>query len=452
MVDARDVYEEGAPIFPCVRIQRAYEDVADVVRMCRARIRVPDQWYGDYLATLGAARIGQQRLSQLVEKYSPDTMDAFAARWLNYGEERMRAALAALPPLEFTATGALDPLPGLPAGLELRAGVEIDPRAAEIHVDLRNNPDCVRSGLNQSRATATASAAVGVMNSLHAPIPLNGGSLRCIRVAVRDGSITGGLAHPASCSVATTVVTDCVINTIQRGFAAALEGAGLAEGAFGTPPRGAVISGTDARYGGRPFVNQLTLGSQGGPGGPHADGWVTYDMPVTAGLMYRDSVEIDEQKYPIRVEEQRLLTDTEGAGRRRGAPGSVVIFGPTGSAIGAAFFTAGYGTPPRGARGGEASRRAAARKRERDGTLTELPPVSQVSLAAGEVLVSISSGGGGYGPPREREPERVLADVREGFVSPERAAASYGVVVRAPSTDREAEIDWPRTHELRNTT
>jgi N-methylhydantoinase B len=175
-------------------------------------------------------------------------------------------------------------------------------------------------------------------------------------------------------------------------------------------------------------------------------------MPVTAGLMYRDSVEIDEQKYPIRVEEQRPLTDTEGAGRRRGAPGSIVIFGPTGSSIVAAFFTAGYGTPPRGVRGGAASRRAAARKRERDGTLTELPPVSQASLAAGEALVSISSGGGGYGPPREREPERVLGDVREGFVSRERAAATYGVVVRAPSANREAEIDWPRTHQLRNTT
>ena len=52
--EARDVYEEGAPIFPCVRVQRGYSDVEDVIRMCRMRIRVPDQWWADYLALIGA--------------------------------------------------------------------------------------------------------------------------------------------------------------------------------------------------------------------------------------------------------------------------------------------------------------------------------------------------------------------------------------------------------------
>src|SRR5450755_1445102 len=47
---ARDVYEEGALIFPAVKIQEDYRDVADIIRMCRMRIRVPDQWWGDYLA------------------------------------------------------------------------------------------------------------------------------------------------------------------------------------------------------------------------------------------------------------------------------------------------------------------------------------------------------------------------------------------------------------------
>ena len=49
---AKDVYEEGALIFPCVRIQREYRDVNDIIRICRMRIRVPDVWYGDYLAML----------------------------------------------------------------------------------------------------------------------------------------------------------------------------------------------------------------------------------------------------------------------------------------------------------------------------------------------------------------------------------------------------------------
>src|SRR3954464_909587 len=61
---ARDVYEEGSLIFPAVRVQRDYRDVEDIIRMCRRRIRVPDQWYGDYLAMLGAARIGERRGQQ----------------------------------------------------------------------------------------------------------------------------------------------------------------------------------------------------------------------------------------------------------------------------------------------------------------------------------------------------------------------------------------------------
>ena len=65
---ARDVYEEGALIFPAVKIQSDYKDVDDVIRMCRMRIRVPDQWWGDYLAMSGAARIGERELLALGEE------------------------------------------------------------------------------------------------------------------------------------------------------------------------------------------------------------------------------------------------------------------------------------------------------------------------------------------------------------------------------------------------
>jgi len=63
------VYEEGALIFPAVRIQRDYRMIDDVVRMARSRIRVADQWYGDFLAGLVAARIGERRLKELCLKF-----------------------------------------------------------------------------------------------------------------------------------------------------------------------------------------------------------------------------------------------------------------------------------------------------------------------------------------------------------------------------------------------
>ena len=92
---AKDIYEEGALIFPCVRVQRDYEMVDDIIRMCRKRIRVPEQWYGDFLAALGAARIGERRLKQFCAKYGKDTIKAFIETWLNYSEERMAQAIRA---------------------------------------------------------------------------------------------------------------------------------------------------------------------------------------------------------------------------------------------------------------------------------------------------------------------------------------------------------------------
>ena len=82
MPTARDVYEEGALLFPCVRIQQQYRDIDDIIRMCRLRIRVPEQWYGDYLAMLGAARVGERRITELVRKYGLATTKTFVREWL----------------------------------------------------------------------------------------------------------------------------------------------------------------------------------------------------------------------------------------------------------------------------------------------------------------------------------------------------------------------------------
>ena len=64
-----DVYAEGGLVFPCVKVQQDYQDIDDIIRMCRRRIRVPDVWYGDFLAAVGSARIGERRVKQVVERY-----------------------------------------------------------------------------------------------------------------------------------------------------------------------------------------------------------------------------------------------------------------------------------------------------------------------------------------------------------------------------------------------
>jgi N-methylhydantoinase B len=435
MPGARDVYEEGALIFPCVRVQRERRDVEDIIRMCRRRIRVPEQWYGDYLATLGAARIGERRLKELCAQYGVQVVREFIAEWFDYSERRMVEAVRQLPAGELVGRATHDPYPGVPDGVPLTVKVSIDPDQGTIELDLRDNPDNYPGGLNESRACATNNVITGVFNSIDPDVPHNAGSFRRISVILRDGCIAGNPRFPHSCSMATTNIADRLVCLTQAAFAELGEGFGLAEGALGMGISYAVISGQDSRLDGAPYVNQIFLGSTGGPGGPSADGWPTYYLPVAASLMYHDSTEVDEQKYPIHVHVKRLIPDSEGPGRHRGALGSEVVYGPKDLPMTIAYTFEGHENPARGVRGGGTGSPSDGWKYDRDGNRVEIPMAAAMTIEPGERVLSRTGGGGGYGDPLTRDPEAVADDVREGWVSPERARSEYGVILTGDGID-----------------
>jgi N-methylhydantoinase B len=450
MVTADDLYEEGALIFPCVRVQRDHQPVEDVIRMCKARIRAPEQWYGDHLAQLGAARIAELRLKELMAKHSAASVLACARAWLDYSERRMIEAVRGLPAGRVEGRASYGPSPNLGGNIGLRVIVSIDPESAMIEVDLRDNPDCVPAGINLTESTSFAAAVMGVLNSLAEAMPANAGSFRRIRVLVRENCVVGIPRHPASCSAGTTDVTHKLINCLQRTFAGVAQGYGLAEGASGHPASGAVVSGADHRFGGRPFVNEMSVApAGGGPGGPSQDGWPTYSTPVTAGVMYPAGVEVTELKHPLRVQEVRLLPDSGGAGRRRGAPGSRAAFTPTGLGFRAMFTLEDPARPSEGVLGGHPGGPMRAMVVRRDGTIEVLAPGPQdIMVAAGEVMTSETCGGGGYGPPELREPERVLADVEERWVGRDEAERVYRVALTELDPDALA-VDSDATAQLR---
>ena len=442
---ARDVYEEGALIFPCVRVQENYESLEDIIEMCKLRIRVPEQWWGDYLALLGAARVGERRLLELGAEVGWDTLDAYAEQWLDYSEQRIVESIRRMPSARFTSTTSHDPFPGVPDGIPLKVDVEVDSEAAMVEVDLRDNPDCQPCGLNLTEATARTATLIGIFNSIGQGVPPNAGSFRRVKIHLRENCVVGIPRHPASCSVATSNVADRLANAIQRGIAEIGEGYGLAELGVPIPPCSAVISGTDPRAGDTPFVNQLILPAlTGGAGGPSADGWLTAGLPAAAGMMHRDSIEIDELRYPIRIRAQRIIPDSEGAGRFRGTPGAYCEYGPVDTALEVHYASDGTINPPQGVRGGLAGSPADQYRRGASGALEPIAPVGSARLEPSETIVSISCGGGGYGPPIEREPGRVAHDVLEGWVTPERAGEVYGVVVRDDGTVDTAGTDRQR--------
>ena len=442
---ARDVYEEGALIFPATQVQRRYKDIDDIIRICEMRIRVPEQWRGDYLASLGAARVGERELVALAGELGWDRLDELVRVWFDYSETMMHRAIAAMP--TGTATGVTwhDPFPGTPPqGIEIKAAINCDPAAGQITIDLRDNGDCLPNGLNLSEACARTAAMVGTFNSLGQNVPTNAGSFRRLTVHLRENCVVGIPRHPTSCSVATQNVADRLTNAVHLAFAQLSDGCGMAEVGGVQTAAQAVISGRDASRGNRPFVDQLILGDTLGAGGPRADGWLAMITTGTAGMSFFDSVEVDEIRHPILVRQRRLVPDSEGPGRFRGAPASLVEFGPRGATLEVFYQSDGTVFPPQGARGGGPGGAAKNFVTRKDGRVEAADGWATVTLAEGDAVTGVSPGGGGYGPPVERDLARVAADVAAGYVTPERARAVYGVVV-----DAAGQIDRSATAALR---
>jgi N-methylhydantoinase B len=447
---ARDVYHEGALVFPGVRIQRDFRNIEDIVRMCRARIRVPDQWYGDYLAGLGSARVAERRLEEFCGKYGVPTVKRFMRDWFDYSERRMIDNIRRMPKARLVNKGKSDPLEGiLPGGLELTVKIEIDPDEAMIHVDLSDNPPCVDVGLNTSLGAATSAVVGAIFNALDKDLPRNAGSFRRLRFTYAEESVVAAPKFPHSCSVATTNVSERLVNITQSAFAQLGDGHGLSEGGTGLGAGMAVISGKDHRRADAPFVNRMMLSTNGGPSSPVADGWVNYAIPVIAGLMYRDSVEVDELKHPIRVNALELVQDSAGAGRHRGAPAQQIELTPTGNPVTAVISCDGQHAPPRGVVGGLAGTPGATWVVGNNGDAARLPNVVQITLQKGQTLRGRDSSGGGYGDPLTRDTARVLHDVLEGWESREKARAIYGVIFTGEIEDETLAVDVSATEAER---
>jgi N-methylhydantoinase B len=447
---ARDVYEEGAVIFPCVRLQRDYETIDDVVRIGKRRIRVPEQWYGDLLAAIGSARIGERRMKELCAKYGADVIRRFIEDWFDYSERRAAQAIRELPAADVENEGHHDAIPPiLTEPVRIHVKLHFDPAGGRISVDLRDNVDCLPCGLNESEACAMNNALTGVFNCLDATIPHNAGSFRRIEVLLRDGCAVGKPKFPHSASVATTNFGERIISIVQGAFAKLGIGFGLAEGANSHGPAAGVISGTDFRRRGAPYVNQMIIMANGGPAGPIADGWVTYGGPVGNGLQYRDSIELDEVMYPLIFSHAKVAPGSGGAGRRRGGPAQDVAYGPRRDSMTVVYVCDNTAHAPKGAHGGHSGRCAENTLLRKDGSAEVLPGLATVVLEPGEFIRSIEASGGGYGNPIEREAERVLLDVIDGFETVDRARELYGVVLTGQLHDGTLAVDGEATAKSR---
>lgn len=439
---AKDVYEEGL-ILPCVRIQKDYADVPEVIDICRANIRVPDQFYGDYLAVLAAVRTGENRLVELCKKYGSPKVEAFLEEFQKYAERMAVDAIRRLPAGTVTKEMLYDSeYAGLPDGIPIRATLTVDPEEATVTVDLRDNVDNLPLGINLTESTVTAASMTAVLNILGPDVPRCTGSFKRVQLLLRDGCAIGRPKFPAATSSATTNLCHALVPHLQSMFAELRPDLGTAYGTIGMPGSCAVISGLDHRTS-QPFVNQLIMGYWGGPAMHGHDGWLTYGSGCSQGILWQSSVEVVEQQQPILVERLEIRQDSNGAGEWQGAPGAECVIRARQNPVRFIVNSASRDNPPQGAAGGSAAASMRIARIGKDGKTTDLPISVDTVIGPGERLLSLGCGGGGFGDPLKRKPAIVERDVAAGIISAERARDVFGVVLK------DGRADDPETQKRR---
>lgn len=445
---AKDLYEEGAIDFPCVRIQRNYKDIKDIIRMCKIRMRNPEIWYGDYLAGIAAVRIGEKRIIDLCDKYGVDTIKIFITEWQDYSRKRMIDEIKKLPKVSWKGEIMHDPILGVaPDGVRITAEISIDTDEGKINVDLTDNVDCLEAGFNMTEATTRSAVLTGILNNLDPDLPRNDEVWNRINIIARENCAIGGVKPPVCASLATVGLAARLFNLIQSMFAKLGPTKGIAEGSCSLGPSVSSLYGKDFRYGGRPYVNAVIYAYGGGPGLYGHDGWLTYLGPQGGGKMEFDSAEISELKMPIIFGCCEIECDSGGAGQWDGAPGIRCLMRPRKDPGLWSYFLDSKVFPAKGIHGGQSGGPAAAWKVSESGEIISIPDASAEIIKPSEWIGSLWPGGGGFGNPLDRDPEKVRMRVRNSWVSLEKAKKVYGVVI--DTTQEEYAVDYEATNELR---
>lgn len=447
---AKNIFEEGLH-FPCVRLMENYQENGDIIRIAKMRNRVPELWYGDIQAQIGACLTGERRIHELLAKYSKETVLDFVEDWFDYGARRTIAEIRKLPSGTYDYEIQHDPVPGVADnGIPVKLKMTVDAEEGFITIDVRDNIDCIPGGLNLSENTCIGSCRIGVFNNLDSSIPHNYGSASRIRVLMRDGSAIGRPAYPAGTSVATTNVNDRLITAGNAVFSRMGAPFGQAEGGPHLPLGMAVISGKDPFKQDQTYINQLFVGYSGGGALHGHDGWLTYCGGANGGLITLDSVEVDEAMYPIVIESRYARPDTQGFGEYEGSPGVGGVYYPLDHDMTVVYAADATQHPPRGVNGGLAAQPTSSRKQLQSGELVDLPAFGEEVCKQGEKIVFFACGGGGYGNPTQRLPEKVAQSVNRGWLSPERAKEVYHVALHFDDQEIVYNVDYPQTAQLRN--
>jgi N-methylhydantoinase B len=394
--EAREVYEEGLQI-PIMKLYEGGRPNQALMAIVRANTRLPDMVLGDFHAQIAGGAVGGERLLEFMAEFGLDRLESLADEIIGRTERAMRGAIRALKPGVYTNEITSD---GFDEPITIRVRCEV--RGDELLVDYAGSSPASRRGVNVVMNYTEAYTTYGVKVIVSPDVPNNEGAFRPLRITAPAGSILN-VQRPASVA-ARHIVGHFLPHVIAGALGQALPDRVMAEGSANI--WGIQVSGKDLA--GDPF--SYIFFSSGGTGARATkDGLSATAFP--SGVL-GTPVEVIENLSPLIVEKKCLRDDSGGPGKYRGGLGQTIAFRVrTREPFLTSILCDRTVHPAAGFLGGAPGARGAVLI---DGVAPANPKAEQLVPPGALVEVRLP-GGGGYGPPIDRDPELIARDVLEGY-------------------------------------
>jgi N-methylhydantoinase B len=429
-----EIFQEGLHL-RTVRLMEAGRRNVEMFRVIQYNTRFPDMLMGDIEAQIGGCQLGCRMVADIAERHGAPTLRAAVRTMWEQSGATVRAALATARKGTYRARAWLDD-DYIDLGTPVPIGVTVHVDEETLAIDLSDVASQRPGPLNAGRNGGAVAAARIAMKYLISPErAVNEGDFHALRVDIPDGTFisAGGNAPLGSSGNMIPTVVDTILHALADAFPD--RAAAAHHGTYGVH----AFHGTDPRTG-LPFYNLDTI--CGGWGATaDADGYGPSRSNVH-GDTANVPIEMQERSCPYRFESYELRTDSGGAGRRRGGLGVHKVYRVT-APCRINLKIDRTRCPPWGLRGGREGKVSDVEIHRVDGRVDRVLKGDH-ALQPGDRVIVITAGGGGYGPPWEREIERVLEDVALGYVSLEAARDEYGVAL-----ERDGTVDPVRTRALR---
>lgn len=433
---ATEIFHEGIRV-PPLRICRDNRPIPDVVELVTINTRLPEMLWSDIRAQIASCDVAEARLTSMVSEYGKDTMKAVMDGIQKYAESQMRSAIANLPDGVYVGEAILDD-DGFDAS-QVNVRVTLTVEGDEMTADFAGTHPQTRGPINSPIANSATSVYVAVMTTIGQDVPRTEGAYLPIHVVAPEGCLVNPL--PPAPVASATLDTACAI--LEAMWIALAQAVPDKVPAGWNRKAGPTFTGIDSRNG-RFFIQFCFCGMGGAGANPDADGISFTSDGIDLGGLLSPNIETMEIQCPQINLAHEFLEDSGGPGKYRGGLGVKYMIRWEAPKVSASMHGDGVLNPPYGLFGGHPGSVNRPIINEGQDSEIMMPSKGLFELGNGDTYTLYSSGGGGWGNPLERDLESVRDDVRNGFVSRERAERDYGVML----TDK-LEIDQESTKKLR---